>query len=59
MYKNNLTDSSYKIHPGKVFEYDYLDVTEEHSSAICFISHLYPDLLKPIYNLSKTRKNKK
>ena len=58
MYKDNITDSGYKIHPGKVFEYEYLDVTEEHGSvlvAICFVSHRYPNLSKG----GKTRKNRK
>ena len=58
MYKDNITDTGYKIHPGKVFEYEYLDVTEEHGSvlvAICFVSHRYPNLSKG----GKTRKNRK
>jgi hypothetical protein len=62
MYKDNLTDTGYKIHPGKVFEYEFLDVTEEHGScfvAICFVSHMYPNLLKPMDNFSKTKKYKK
>jgi arginine decarboxylase len=49
MYKDNITDTGYKIHPGKVFEYEYLDVKEEHGSvlvAICFVSHRYPVLSK-------------
>jgi arginine decarboxylase len=58
MYKDNITDTGYKIHPGKVFEYEYLDVKEEHGSvlvAICFVSHRYPNLSKG----GKTRKNRK
>jgi arginine decarboxylase len=58
MYKDNITDTGYKIHPGKVFEYEYLDVKEEHGSvlvALCFVSHRYPNLSKGI----KTRKNRK
>ena len=58
MYKDNITDTGYKIHPGKVFEYEYLDVKEEHGSvlvAICFVSHRYPTLSKG----GKTKKNRK
>lgn len=58
MYKDNITDTGYKIHPGKVFEYEYLDVKEEHGSvlvALCFVSHRYPNLSKGF----KTRKNRK
>jgi arginine decarboxylase len=57
MYKDNITDTGYKIHPGKVFEYEYLDVKEEHGSvlvAICFVSHRYPILSKG----DKTKGNK-
>jgi arginine decarboxylase len=58
MYKDNITDTGYKIHPGKIFEYEYLDIKEEHGSvlvAICFVSHRYPNLSKG----GKTRKNRK
>jgi arginine decarboxylase len=58
MYKDNITDTGYKIHPGKVFEYEYIDVKEEHGSvlvAICFVSYKYPTLSK----VGKTRKNRK
>ena len=58
MYKDNITDTGYKIHPGKVFEYEYLDVKAEHGSvlvALCFVSHRYPNLSKR----GKTRKNRK
>ena len=57
MYKDNITDTGYKIHPGKIFEYEYLDVKEEHGSvlvAICFVSHRYPILSKG----DKTKGNK-
>jgi pyruvoyl-dependent arginine decarboxylase len=49
MYKDNITDKGYKIHPGKVFEYESLDVTKKHGSvltAICFVSYKYPTLSK-------------
>jgi arginine decarboxylase len=64
MYKDNITDTGYKIHPGKVFEYEYLDVKEEHGSvlvAICFVSHKYPVLSKEYEKTKggKTRKNRK
>ena len=66
MYEDIITDTGYKIHPGSVFEYENLDVKEEHGSvftAICFVSHKYPVLPKPRSNKqskksSKTRKNK-
>jgi hypothetical protein len=47
MYKDNITDTGYKIHPGKKFIYDDIKVNEEHGSvfcAICFVSHRYPHL---------------
>jgi pyruvoyl-dependent arginine decarboxylase len=62
LYKDNITDTGYKIHPGKIFEYEFLDVKEEHGSvftAICFVSHKYPNLKKQMTNGIKTRKNRK
>jgi len=68
MYKDNITDTGYIIHPGKVFEYEFLDVKEEHGSvlvSICFVSHIYPNLLKmntsarEIREIRKTKKNRK
>ena len=47
MYKDNKTDKNYIIHPGKLFEYNFLDVKQEHGSvfvALCFISYIYPTL---------------
>ena len=47
LYKDNVTDKGYKIHPGKNFIYEFLDVTKEHGSvftAICFVSYRYPHL---------------
>jgi pyruvoyl-dependent arginine decarboxylase len=55
MYNDNVTDTKYIIHPGKIFEYEYLDVKEEHGSvltAICFVSYKYPNLT----NLNKKYK---
>jgi arginine decarboxylase len=49
LYKDNVTDNGYKIHPGKIFEYENLDVTKEHGSvftAICFVSYKIPTLNK-------------
>ena len=53
LYKDNVTDNGYKIHPGKNFEYENLDVTKEHGSvftAICFVSYKIPTLNKSNYN---------
>ena len=47
MYKDNITDNGYKIHPGTIFEYENLDVTKQHGSvftAICFVSYKFPTL---------------
>jgi hypothetical protein len=46
-YKDNITDTGYKIHPGKTFIYDDIKVNQEHGSvfcAICFVSYRYPHL---------------
>ena len=59
LYKDNITDTGYKIYPGHIFEYEYLDVKEEHGSvfvAICFISYFYPIYKK---NTTSTYSNKK
>jgi hypothetical protein len=61
MYKDNITDSGYKIHPGKIFEYESLDVKKKHGSvltAICFVSYKYRTLSKSKKS-KKTRKNRK
>jgi arginine decarboxylase len=58
LYKDNVTDTGYIVHPGKIFEYEYLDVEDEHGSvlvAICFVSYRYPIVSKG----NKTRRNKK
>jgi arginine decarboxylase len=74
LYKDNKTDKNYIIHPGKLFEYNFLDVKQEHGSvfvALCFISYIYPTLSSSensqtslISNMKKnnhkkSRKNKK
>ena len=60
MYKDNITDKGYKIHPGKIFEYETLKINKKHGSvlvAICFVSYKY---YKPIKSkkINRTRKNK-
>ena len=58
LYKDNVTDKGYKIHPGKNFIYEYLDVKEEHGSvftAICFVSYKFPALKK----MNRTNANNK
>lgn len=63
MYKENITNTGYKIHPGKIFEYESLDVKKAHGSvltAICFVSYKYPTLTSTSTSTKKkTRKNKK
>jgi arginine decarboxylase len=73
LYKDNKTDKNYVIHPGKLFEYNFLDVKQEHGSvfvALCFISYIYPTLSssenlmttltsKKSSHHKKSRKNKK
>ena len=47
LYKDNVTDKGYKVHPGKHFVYEDLQVTKEHGSvftAICFVSYNFPVL---------------
>lgn len=58
LYKDNITEKGYKIHPGKIFIYEYLDVTKEHGSvftAICFVSYKFPALKK----MNRTNANNK
>ena len=60
IYKDNITDTGYKIHPGKVFIYDDIKVSEEHGSvfcAICFVSYRFPTLKKT--NRTSVKKIKK
>ena len=64
LYKDNVTDKGYKIHPGKNFIYEYLDVKMEHGSVfteICFVSYKFPALKKmnrTNANNKKIKKNK-
>lgn len=60
LYKDNMTDKGYKIHPAKIFVYEGFKVKKHHGTvltSICFVSYKFP-LLK---NVSKkgTRKNRK
>jgi arginine decarboxylase len=58
LYADNKTDTGYIIHPGKIFEYEHLDVKEEHGSvlvAICFVSYQY----FKVYDKHKKTKRKK
>ena len=58
MYKDNVTDNGYKIHPGTIFEYENLDVKKKHGSvftAICFVSYKFPTFKS---NKSRTAANK-
>jgi arginine decarboxylase len=62
LYEDNVTDTGYKIHPGAVFEYENLDVKEEHGSvftAICFVSHKYPVLSRPRKQSKRSSKTRK
>jgi arginine decarboxylase len=61
LYKDNITDTGYKIYPGDKFEYEYLDVKEEHGSvlvAICFVNFFYP-IYKKYNTKNNTKKYKK
>jgi hypothetical protein len=62
MYEDNITDKGYKYHPGKLFVYEGLDVKDDHGTvltAICFVSHKYPDLSEIKGGRRRTRKNRK
>jgi arginine decarboxylase len=67
IYKDNKTDTGFIIHPGKIFVYEHLDVTEEHGTvfaAICFVSYKFPTFMKTKTKTraprkASTRKNKK
>jgi arginine decarboxylase len=61
LYKDNVTDKKYIIHPGKIFLYDALKVKKEHGSvftAICFVSYKYPHLSKQKSLKKKERKKR-
>jgi arginine decarboxylase len=66
LYKDNITDKGYIVHPGKVFVYEGMKVKRHHGtvlSSICFVSYKFP-LLKSAHPAEskksvKTRKNKK
>ena len=62
LYKDNKTDKGYKYHPGKKFAYEGLDVKEHHGTvltAICFVSHKYPQLDNVSGGRKRTKKNRK
>lgn len=63
IYKDNITSNGYKIHPGKIFVYESLDVKKRHGSvlaAICFVSYKYPTLSKSkSKSISKNKNTKK
>jgi arginine decarboxylase len=59
IYKDNKTDTGFIIHPGKIFVYDHLDVTEEHGTVfavICFVSYRFPTLSKTKMKTKAPRK---
>jgi arginine decarboxylase len=60
LYQENKTDKGYHIHPGFHFEYEFLDVKEEHGTvfvAICFTSHHYP--MVSSFSSSSNKKTKR
>jgi arginine decarboxylase len=67
LYRDNITDKGYKIHPGRHFVYEDLHVTNEYGSvftAICFVSYRIPVLKNKSKSKTKTKsysgkKNKK
>ena len=65
LYKDNITDKGYNIHPGKHFVYEDLKVSKQHGSvftAICFLSYRFPVLKgrnkSMSQSINKKRKNK-
>jgi hypothetical protein len=61
MYKDNVTDNGYKIHPGAIFEYENLKVTKKHGSvftAICFVSYKFPTLNKSSTNGTRMKRRR-
>jgi hypothetical protein len=61
LYKDNVTDKNYVIHPGKIFVYDELKIKKEHGSvftAICFVSYRYPKVKTQSIKKRKERKKK-
>lgn len=70
MYKDNITSTGHKVHPGKIFVYESLDVKKKHGSvlaSICFVSYKYPTLSnsnsksksKSISRNKNTKKNRR
>ena len=61
LYKDNITDKKYIIHPGKIFVYDDLKVKKEHGSvftAICFVSYKFPHVKKGTTTMKRVKKKK-
>jgi arginine decarboxylase len=59
LYKDNITDKGYNIHPGKHFVYEDLKVSKQHGSvftAICFLSYRFP-VLKSQRSQRKSKSN--
>ena len=57
LFKDNITDKGYNIHPGKHFVYEDLKVSKQHGSvftAICFLSYRFP-VLKNQRSQNKSR----
>lgn len=61
LYKDNMTDKKYIIHPGKIFVFNDLKIIKEHGSvftAICFVSYKYPKVKTRTAKKRKERKKK-
>ena len=61
LYKDNVTDKKYIIHPGKIFIYDNLKVKKEHGSvftAICFVSYKFPHIKNRTIKKRKDKQSK-
>ena len=62
LYKDNITDKGYNIHPGKHFVYEDLKVSKQHGSvftAICFLSYRFPVLKSRNKSMSQSINKKK
>jgi arginine decarboxylase len=62
LYKDNITDNGYNIHPGKHFVYEDLKVSKQHGSvftAICFLSYRFPVLKGRNKSMSQSINKKK
>lgn len=62
LFRDNVTDKGFTIHPGKDFIYNCLNVKKKHGSvfsAICFVSYHYPILKNKNKKKRETRKRGK